>query len=132
MSKNSDFSSRIQSIRIALDGLKQVLRTEPNTSIHALFTLAVFSAALIFKLDRTEWALLILTVGFVWAAEVFNTAVEKLVDLASPEFHDTAKTVKDISAGAVLVSVLAAIGVGALLFGPPLIRWFAESALFNR
>lgn len=112
--------SRITAVRIALDGLKQVFDSEPNARIHALITLAVFIAGWLFKISRLEWLSLVLTVGLVWVAEIFNTAVEKLVNLASPEIHPAAKAVKDISAGAVLASAVTAVVVGILIFGPRL------------
>ncbi|MFL7814182.1 MAG: diacylglycerol kinase family protein [Anaerolineales bacterium] len=123
MAEKKRFGSRIRAILIALDGLKQVLISEPNARIHALITLAVFTAAGFFRISRQEWIALGLTVGLVWVAEVFNTAVEKLVDLTNPEIHPTAKAIKDISAGAVLVSALTAVLVGVLIFGPRLWDW---------
>jgi diacylglycerol kinase len=123
LNKEKPFGSRIQAVRIALDGLKQVLISEPNARIHALITLVVFLAAWLLQISRLEWICLFLTVGLVWVAEVFNTAVEKLVDLARPEIHPAAKTIKDISAGAVLVCALTAVLVGLLIFGPRLWIW---------
>ncbi|MEJ2413285.1 MAG: diacylglycerol kinase family protein [Anaerolineales bacterium] len=124
--KKKSPGSRITAVRIALDGLKQVFVSEPNARIHALITLAVIIAGWLFQISRLEWLSLALTVGLVWVAEIFNTAVEKLVDLASPEIHPAAKAVKDISAGAVLASAVTAVVVGILIFGPRLwllINW---------
>jgi len=70
-----------------------------------------------------EWITLVLTIGLVWAAELFNTAVEVMVDLISPERRITAKICKDISAGSVLVTASISILVGLLIFGPPLWDW---------
>jgi diacylglycerol kinase len=83
----------------------------------------VFIAAGLFGFSGLEWAILLLVVGFVWAAEIFNTAVEDLVDFVNKENNPTAKRIKDISAGAVLVSVLVSVLVGFLLFGPKLWHW---------
>ncbi len=126
MAAKKPFGSRIKAVRIALDGLKQVFISEPNARIHALITLVVVAAAGLFQISRGEWIALGLTVGLVWVAEVFNTAVEKLVDLASPEIHPTAKAIKDISAGAVLVSALTAVLIGILIFGPRLWDWIIK------
>lgn len=120
------FGSRIKAIQIALDGIKQVFISEPNARIHALITLVVFSAAWLFKISRMEWITLTLTIGLVWVAEIFNTAVERFVDLASPETHPVSKAVKDISAGAVLASALTAFVVGVLIFGPRLWLWITK------
>ena len=120
MSKKGFVRARLQAVKIALAGIKYVLITQPNTRIHSAFTLVVFILAWVLKLPRLEWVILLLTVGLVWAAEIFNTAVEITVDIISPEYDPQAKIIKDISAGAVLVSVLVSILVGLLIFGPPL------------
>lgn len=123
MSNKSFALTRIQAIKVALDGIKHVMTTQPNARIHAGFTLAVFLVAGLLKLPRLEWVILLLTVGLVWAAEVFNTAVEIAVDVVSPNYDPKAKIIKDISAGAVLISVLVSILVGLFIFGPYLWNW---------
>ena len=120
MNNKGFFHTRFHSIKIALSGIKHVLITQPNTRIHGAFTLAVFILAGVLKLPRLEWIILLLTVGLVWAAEIFNTAVELVVDFVNPDYDPEAKIIKDISAGAVLVTVLVSILVGLLIFGPPL------------
>jgi diacylglycerol kinase (ATP) len=106
-----------------MDGIRQVFHTQQNARIHAVFTLVVFLAAGLSGLSRQEWSLLLLVVGFVWAAEIFNTVIEELVDQVSPDQNPIAKRIKDISAGAVLVSVVVSILVGLLIFGPRLWNW---------
>ena len=123
MSGENYFQARIRSIRIALDGIRQVLLTQQNARIHAGATLIVFLAAGLLDLSGLEWTILLLVVGFVWVAEILNSAVEDLVDLTSPEENPSAKRIKDISAGAVMVSVLVAIVVGIVLFGPRIWNW---------
>ena len=73
-----------------------------------------------------EWAIIILTVALVWAAEFANTALEAVVDLASPEKHPLAKVGKDVGAAAVLIAALTAVLVGLLILGPPLWERLAE------
>lgn len=123
MSKKGFAYTRLQSIKVALEGIKYVLITQPNARIHAVFTLAVFLLAGVLRLPRLEWVILLLTVGLVWAAEIFNTAVEIAVDVVSPDYDPKAKIIKDISAGAVLISVLVSILVGLFIFGPHLWNW---------
>ena len=106
-----------------MDGIRQVFHTQQNARIHAVITLVVFLAAGLLDISRQEWALLLLVVGFVWVAEIFNTVIEELVDQISPDQNPTAKRIKDISAGAVLVSVVVSILVGLLIFGPRLWVW---------
>jgi len=97
-----------------------VLRTQPNTWIHAAATLGAVVLGLWLGLSRTEWAVLALTIGMVWTAELFNTALEALIDLASPEIHPLAKIGKDVGAAAVLIAAIVSVAVGLVLFGPPL------------
>ena len=123
MNDKGFFISRLQSILIALEGIKSVFVTQQNARIHAVFTLAVFLFAWLLQLPRGDWISLLLTVGLVWTAEIFNTAIEVVVDVVSPEPHPKAKLIKDVSAGAVLLSVLVSILVGILIFGPPLWVW---------
>ncbi len=123
MSGRQFFKNRLRSIWIALDGIKQVLLTQQNARIHLVVTLVVFLAAGVLDFSGLEWALLVLVVGFVWAAEIFNTAIEDLVDLVSTEQNPSAKRIKDISAGAVLISALVAVLVGLLIFCSKLWSW---------
>ena len=123
MSGENYFKARLRSIWIALDGIRQVILTQQNARIHVVITLIVLLSAWLLRLPRLEWALLFLVIGFVWTAEIFNTVIEDLVDQVSPEQRSAAKRIKDISAGAVMVSVLVSILVGLLIFGPRLWAW---------
>ena len=123
MSEKRYLKTRLQSIRYALDGIKYILETQQNARVHLFFTLAVFILGFLFGITRMEWITLVLTIGLVWAAELFNTAVEVMVDLISPERRITAKICKDISAGSVLVTASISILVGLLIFGPLLWDW---------
>jgi diacylglycerol kinase len=75
-----------------------------------------------------DWAVIVLTIAMVFTAEFINTAIEAVVDLASPVHHPLAKVGKDVGAGAVLVSALAAALIGLLILGPPL--WARIISLF--
>ena len=116
----SFFSSRVDSFRYAFQGWFHVLRTQQNVWIHGALAIIVFILALWLRLPPSDWAVLILTSGMVFAAEFMNTAIEAVVDLASPDKHPLAKIGKDVGAAAVLVAALAAILIGLLLLGPPL------------
>jgi diacylglycerol kinase len=76
-------------------------------------------------LPARDWAIVVLTIAMVFTAEFINTAIEAVVDLASPVNHPLAKVGKDVGAGAVLVAALAAALVGLLILGPPLWGRFA-------
>ena len=126
MSSDNYLKLRLRSIKIALGGIWQVISTQQNARIHLAATVVVLIASILVGLSRIEWMILLQVIGFVWAAEIFNTAIEDLVDLFSPENDPTAKRIKDISAGAVLVSALVSLLVGLLLFGSRLWVWIAK------
>ncbi|MBK8433842.1 MAG: diacylglycerol kinase family protein [Chloroflexi bacterium] len=112
--------SRIRSFRYAFEGWWYVLRTQHNAWIHGLATVVVFSLAWWLGVGRLEFAILVLTAMAIWMGEFFNTAVEAVVDLVSPEYHPLAKVAKDVAAAAVLVGAFGAVLVGLLILGPPL------------
>ena len=114
------FYSRVVSFRHAFRGWHHVFRTQKNAWIHSAIAAVVFVLGLWLHLPPRDWAVIILTTAVVFAAEFMNTAIEAVVDLASPEPHPLAKIGKDVGAAAVLVAALAAILIGLLLLGPPL------------
>ncbi len=116
----SEIYNRARSFQYAFAGWWYVLRTQHNAWIHAVITTAVILLALWLKRPRQEWAILILTFMTVWMAEFMNTAIEALVDMASPEYHPLAKVAKDVAAAAVLLGAIGAVIIGLLLLGPPL------------
>lgn len=112
--------TRVQSFGYAFRGWWHVIRTQQNAWIHALVSTTVILMAAWLGVTPRDWAILLLTIAMVWAAEFFNTAIEAVVDLASPSRHPLAEVGKDVGAAAVLIAALAAIGVGFLILGPPL------------
>ncbi len=120
--------SRARSFGHAFRGWWYVVRTQRNAWIHAVVTTIVFIIALWLGLELRDWAVIILTTALVFTAEFLNTAIEVVVDLASPQIHPLAKIAKDVGAAAVLITALAAVLVGALILGPPL--WARLSPLF--
>ena len=112
--------SRLQAFRFAFEGLGYLLRTQTNARIHLAMTAATVVMAAWLHIDREGWVFLVLVIGLVWAAEAFNTALEAVVDLASPESHALAKASKDVAAAGVLLAAATAVVVGLLILGPPL------------
>ena len=110
----------LDSFRFAFSGLWYALRTQRNTRIHLTVAAVVVALGIWLGLSFTEWAVLVLTIGFVLVSEMLNTVAESLVDLVSPEYHPQAKIVKDVTAGAVLLGAILAVIVGLLVLGPPL------------
>ncbi|MFZ5858966.1 MAG: diacylglycerol kinase family protein [Chloroflexota bacterium] len=114
--------SRLHSLRHALRGWWYVMQTQRNAWIHAIVATAVLILGLWLRLPARDWAVLILTIAMVFAAEFINTAIEAVVDLATKEHHPLAKVGKDVGAAAVLIAALAAVLVGLLILGPPLLE----------
>jgi len=121
--------SRIESFGNAFRGWWYVLETQHNAWIHAVIAMVVFALAIWLGLPARDWAVLILTITMVFTAEFINTAIEAVVDLASPQKHPLAKVGKDVGAAAVLIAALAAILIGLLILGPPL--WAKLAPLFT-
>ena len=122
-------TSRIAAFGHAFRGWGHVLKTQHNAWIHSLVALAVIVLGFWLELPARDWAVLVLTIAMVFTAEFINTAIEAVVDLASPAQHPLAKVGKDVGAGAVLVAALAAVLIGLLILGPPL--WVRLLALFG-
>ena len=119
---NEILISRVHSFEHAYHGWWYVFRTQRNAWIHTAFSTAVVLVALWLRLPLRDWAVLFLTIALVWVAEFINTAIEAVVDLASPELHPLARVGKDVAAAAVLLAALASVLVGLLLLGPPLLE----------
>lgn len=109
---------RIQSFKYAFKGLFDLLKTQPNAQIHLLVTTLVVIAGFYFQVSGLEWAILVFTIGLVFAAEAFNTALEYLTNLVSPDYHPLAGKTKDVAAAAVLITAIAAILIGIIIFLP--------------
>jgi diacylglycerol kinase (ATP) len=117
MNQYSNFLlKRLYSFGYAFRGIAYFICTQPNAWIHLIAMVVVICLGFYQKLNLTEWVLIVLAVGLVLSAEAFNTAVEKLTDLVSPEYHPIAGIVKDIAAGAVLITAIAAAVIGVLIF----------------
>jgi diacylglycerol kinase len=99
-----------------------VIRTQQNAWIHAIATITVLILAYWLKLPFRDWIFLLLTIAMVWMAEFLNTALEIVVDLASPDLHPLAKAGKDVGAASVLIAAGSAFLIGLIILGPPLIK----------
>ena len=121
--------NRIQSFQYAFIGIWHTLKTQRNAQIHVAIGVIILILGLILGLNATEWAIIILTMGFVLVTEMLNTAVEAIMDYLTVDFHPQVKIVKDVAAGAVLTSAITAIIVGLLILGPPLLEWILDLRL---
>lgn len=105
----------------AFEGIAEAFKNEPNFRIHLVITIVVLLVGWYFRLSQTEWTIIILTIAATIVLELINTAIEAVVDIASPKISRLAKIAKDVSAAAVLISALSAIIVGAIIFLPKLL-----------
>src|SRR5947208_16833559 len=114
------FTGRLRSFKYAFQGIATTLRSQHNAWIHAAATVLVVIAGFVLHLPRLDWCLIILAIAAVWTAEALNTAFEFLADATTKEFHPVVGQAKDVAAGAVLITALAAAVVGLLVFVPHL------------
>lgn len=112
---------RLKSFVYAWKGIKGFIRAEHNVWIHLTIAMLTVIAGVVFEIQKMEWIAVILCIGIVIAAEAINTAIERLVNLVSPEWQQLAGEVKDIAAGAVLICAIAAAIVGLTIFIPYII-----------
>ena len=122
--------TRVLAFRYAFEGWWYLLRTQRNTWIHALFSLLAVVLGFWLDISRGDWVDIVLVIALVWLAEFINTALEAVVDLASPQQSRLAKVGKDVGAAAVLIAAGTSVIVGLLVLGPPLVgklnAWFAR------
>lgn len=114
----------LNSFTYPIKGLKYAYRNEQNLAFDCFMAIFVIVMGIIFKISVVEWAFLIFTVGLVISAELFNTAIEAVVDLVTEEYHPLAKVAKDTSAAAVFILAIVAVIVGIIIFLPKVISLF--------
>ncbi len=117
--KNKNFAVALKN---SISGVKQVLKTERNLRIQLAFAVVAILMAIVLKLTGMEWAILVLVIGSVLFAEMLNTAIEVMLDLYIPEYNEGVKLAKDIASGAVLVTAIVSVIVGAILFLPKILN----------
>lgn len=110
--------NRANSFKYAWQGIVALFAHEPNARIHLSAAMLVVLVGSLLELTSGEWCAIALSIGGVFMAEAFNTAIEKLCDKVSPERDPLIKTTKDVAAGAVLLFVLGAVAVGLIIFIP--------------
>jgi diacylglycerol kinase (ATP) len=116
--ENFSVGKRAKSFAHAGRGVFLFIKDSHNAWIHlCLFALAIF-LGIYFQISSVEWMMIVLASGFVFGAEAFNTAIEIDMNLTSPEFHPFARDTKDVAAGAVLISAVAALVTGLIIFWP--------------
>jgi len=117
-SQSFSIRKRIKSFSYAFCGLKTALQEEHNARIHLVAAVLALGCAAFFELNSYEWIAVVFAIGFVFSMELLNSAIENMADFVSPQRHDTIRKIKDLSAAAVLISALAALVVGLIVFLP--------------
>ena len=118
MNPKQECKKLINSFKYAIEGFISSFKTERNMKIHVLAMVVVVLLGVYLKLSITEWCFIALAIALVIGSELFNTAIETIVDMVSPEKNPKAKLAKDISAAAVLAFAIGATIIGAIIFIP--------------
>ena len=114
---------RIKSFSYAFAGLKVLFKEEHNARIHAVATVLVVAAGILFRITSGEWMAVVICIGMVISAEIVNSSLERCADFVKQERDDRKRDIKDLGAAAVLVCAIAAAVVGCIIFIPYLIQW---------
>lgn len=129
------FKKRIRSFKYAIHGIMHLFKYEHNSRIHAFIAIITILAGIRLKITSTEWIIIILCCGAVFAAECLNSAIEAICDFICPQQHNTIKRVKDLAAASVLFIAIAALITGLIIFIPYIIKKipyaFAYETFFN-
>ena len=116
----------INSFGYAFEGIKQAYLGEQNMRIHFFMASLVIIFGFFLKISYMEWLVCLLLIGLVIMAEFINTAVEYVVDLASPKVHPLAKAAKDTASAGVLMMAIISAAIGLIIFVPKLIVFIGE------
>ena len=113
----------LDSLTYALQGVHRFFSKERNGQIQAVFGLAAILLGFILSISSFQWLLVLLCIGLVISLEMINSAIEKLCDLVTADFHPAIKIIKDVAAGAVLVASIFSLIVGLLIFIPAIVQF---------
>jgi len=116
--KNKNFLS---SVKCTISGILYCIKNERNVKIDIIIAILVVLLGFVFKLSKIEWCFIVCVIFFVIVSEMFNTAIEKTVDLYTKEYNEIAKIAKDVSSGAVMLSAICSVIVGCIIFLPKII-----------
>ena len=108
----------MNSFKYAIQGVLSSFKTERNMKIHIFIMILVIISGIILKINKYEWMICIICFAIVISGELFNTAIETVVDMVMPYKNEKAKLAKDIAAGAVLVLAIGAAICGLIIFVP--------------
>lgn len=123
MEKSQKFSvvDRLKSFKYAFNGLRLFFINDHNGRVHFSAAIIAIGLSWFLHVSALEWVTILLIIGAVIVTEMINASIEKLADIVSPEYHPKIKIVKDVAAGAVLVTAFLAVIIGGIIFIPKLL-----------
>jgi undecaprenol kinase len=113
----------LKSFTFAIAGIKIALWSERNMRIHFFVSLIAIGCSIFFSISKLEWLFVIVAIGGIFSLEMVNTAIERVVDLVTEDYHPLAKQAKDLAAGAVFIYAITAVVIGSIIFLPYLFSW---------
>jgi diacylglycerol kinase (ATP) len=108
----------MKALQHAFAGIRKMLTTEHNASIHLLATVIILMSCMFFKISISEFSLIVFAIALIWVTEMINTCIEKIMDFISLENQPEIQFIKDLAAGAVLVAAFAVLTIGLFIFIP--------------
>lgn len=114
--------SLLKSFGFAFAGIKAAIIAERNMRIHIAISLLVLSASFWLSISTMEWLFILFAIGGMLALEMLNSAIERIVDLVTSDYHSLAKAAKDMAAGAVLVYAIMCVIIGVIIFLPKILH----------
>ncbi len=118
------FKERLASFKYAIAGIVDIIKSQANPKIHLIIASLAIVGGIYLNISIVEWCMIILCIVLVLSAETFNSAIEYLADLATPDYHLLAQKTKDAAAGAVLIAAMGAAIVGSIIFLPKIFHLF--------
>ncbi|MEH7437465.1 diacylglycerol kinase family protein [Neobacillus drentensis] len=112
------------SFSYAVTGILTALLSERNMRIHLISSIVVFLLSIYFSITKMELIVILFAIGGMFSLELINTAIERVVDLVTKEYHPLAKQAKDIAAGAVFLYAVLSVIVGSIIFIPYIFKLF--------
>ena len=119
------------SFNAAIEGIIYTIKTQKNMRLHFLAAILIILISIFLQLEKIELLVVCTAVTLVLVCEMFNTAIEKIIDLITPDFHPLARIIKDVAAGCVLISAIFAVIVGYLVFSKYVISFELEQTLLR-
>jgi undecaprenol kinase len=116
----------LKSFSYAIEGIFTAARTERNMQIHLTVSVIVIACSIFFSISKMDWLLILFAIGGMIALELVNSAIERVVDLVTGEYHPLAKQAKDLAAGAVFVYAILSVVIGIIIFGPYVVSFILK------